>query len=46
LRNEKEHHGLAKMTKDSNNCKSHSGAVTEGISHEHFAWEFVVFEEG
>ena len=32
LRQKKQQHGLAKMAKDSNNCKSHSSCVTECIS--------------
>jgi hypothetical protein len=34
------------MTKDSNNCKCHSSAVTKRISNEDFTWELIVFKKG
>lgn len=46
LRNEKEHHSFTKVTKDSDDCKGHSSAVTKRVTDEDFTREFVVFEKG
>ena len=46
LRNEEQHHGLAKVTQDAYHRKCHACAVAEGVAHEDLAGEFVVLQEG
>lgn len=45
LWDEKEHHSLGKVTKDSDNGKSHSSAVAESISNENSRWELVMLQK-
>jgi len=46
LRNEKEHHCFAKVTKDSYNSESHSSAVAKSVTNKNFTRESIVFQKG
>jgi len=46
LRDEKHHHCLREVTKDSHYCKSHASTITESVTNEDFRWESVVLEKG
>ena len=45
LRDEEEHQSLGEVTKDTNDCESHTSTVAESITNEDLWWEFVAFEE-